>query len=113
MVKMSLIDDVFPLFIVSIKKQAIYPPKDAHLSVHLKEKKFNESFKICDGMILLILLRVGYLFKSEIESILKVPKMVFLQKQGFRGLPRDPPFVRVLMCLGPPGNEFLVKSMHI
>ena len=51
---------------------------------------------------------MGYLYKSEIEKLLILSKMVFLPKKGLRGLARGFRFVWVIMCvLAPLGMHLL------
>ena len=42
---------------------------------------------------------MGILFQSEIEKLLILSKMVFLDKKGLRGLARGSCFVWVIMCV--------------
>ena len=45
---------------------------------------------------------MGYFFKSEIDKLLIVSKIVFFKKKGLRGLARGSRFVWVIICVWAP-----------
>ena len=54
---------------------------------------------------------MGYLFKSEIEKLLILSKIVFLHKKGLRGLARGSRFVWVIMCAWAPLGMHLLPLL--
>ena len=50
---------------------------------------------------------MGYLFKSNIEKLLILSKIVFLHKKGLRSLAHGSRFVWVIMCVAPLGMHVL------